>query len=168
MYYLFIMKIKLSKSQWESIGRQAGWTDEESLAWEQEANLRGFDEDAAYDLERDFGSLEEARRDREERVESPKIKEKSEPKETISEEEEKRQKDLITEKLISELPLYTKSKKDGSIEIDLIPFNRPEGYPYLEDIKKIMDDGVKNNLWDKSVADTFYYKMYRFFMDITY
>ena len=62
------MKITLSKSQWEQIGKIAGWTKkayDEYDAWDEEARNRGMDEDDAYDLKRDYGGdLELARRDR--------------------------------------------------------------------------------------------------------
>ena len=50
------MKIKISKSQWQEMGRKAGW--------EEEARKRGLNSDDAYDVKRDYGNnLEEAKRD---------------------------------------------------------------------------------------------------------
>lgn len=56
------MKIKLSKSQWEQVGKTAGWLKKEAQdPWEAEAVRRGMSPDDAYDLKRDYhGDLQEA------------------------------------------------------------------------------------------------------------
>lgn len=60
--------VKLSKSDWESIGINAGWLKvswDEFGEWKEEAQLRGQDSSNAYELEKNYGGdIDAARRDR--------------------------------------------------------------------------------------------------------
>jgi len=64
------MKIKLSKSQWEMMGKKSGWMKQAQYEWEAEnylisisrmvENIRGMDKEKVRELELKNGSLKNA------------------------------------------------------------------------------------------------------------
>jgi len=81
-------QLKLSKKEWESMGKRAGWIKvayDEYSPWEEEARRRGRDDDDAYDMRRDYGGdIDSARQDTSTMIDTP-----STPAETVEPERNK-------------------------------------------------------------------------------
>ena len=175
--------VKISKKEWSDIGKKAGWIKESQYnAWD---DLYGSDSDDGYDAMRDFGGdIDEARRNREQadseglesgstNVTPKESKFKSANLSPEDQAERQQQRADMVSALAEKLGLKTYVKgtvtgfRDGSTyqiktidtgtpAINASPWGEPEGYPYLSEIKRELDNGVANGKWDEYLAKQMY------------